>query len=366
MSEDAASARRVIGVEEHAWTPELRRALLKWGGDVMVIRMSSRGEVNLRLLEVGEERLSRMDAAGVDMEVLSITAPGTQPLPPQVAVPLAREANDILADAVRRHPDRFAAFATLPTCDPQAAAAELERAVAGLGHVGAMLFPRTGERFLDHASFRPVFEAAAQLGVPLYIHPAMPPEKLMDVAYSGFDEKTGLLLSTGGWGWHSEAGLAALRLILAGTLDRHPDLQIILGHWGEMLVPFADRADLLSTAATHLQRRVLDYITGNLAVTAGGIYSHRMLSAAADVLGPDRIMFGADSPFGSPTAGDGAENPGPGGGDSRGAFGGRGGARAFVDSAPLDERGRDKLGHLNAERILHLTRPATPEGQTPA
>jgi predicted TIM-barrel fold metal-dependent hydrolase len=230
-----------------------------------------------------------MDASGVDMEVLSITTPGTQPLPSQVAVPLAREANEVLADAVRRPPDRFAAFATLPMSDPQAAAAELERAVTGLGHVGAMLFPRTGETFLDHVSFRPVFEAAAHLGVPLYIHPAMPLRKLIDAAYSGFDEMTGLLLSTGGWGWHSEAGLATLRLILAGTLDRHPDLQIILGHWGEMLVPFADRADLLSTAAPHLQRRVLDYITGNLAVTAGGLYSHRMLSAAVDVLVPDRV-----------------------------------------------------------------------------
>lgn len=360
MSQDTAPARRVIGVEEHAWTPELRRALLRWGGDATVNKMSSRGEVNLRLLDVGEERLARMDVSGVDMEVLSITTPGTQPLPPQVAVPLAREANDVLADAVRRHPDRFAAFATLPTSDPQAAAAELERAVTGLGHVGAMLFPRTGETYLDHASFRPIFETAAHLGVPLYIHPAMPPRKLIDIAYSGFDEMTGLLLSTGGWGWHSEAGLATLRLILAGTLDRHPDLQIILGHWGEMLVPFADRADLLSTAAPHLQRRVLDYITGNLAVTAGGLYSHRMLGAALDVLGPDRVMFGADSPYGAPTTGDGQEHRGLGGVDSRGAFGGQGGARAFVDHAPLDEQGRDKLGHLNAERILRLPRPVNP------
>lgn len=181
MSQDTAPARRVIGVEEHAWTPELRRALLRWGGDATVNKMSSRGEANLRLLDVGEERLARMDVSSVDMEILSITTPGTQPLPPQVAVPLAREANDVLADAVRRHPDRFAAFATLPTSDPQAAAAELERAVTGLGHVGAMLFPRTGETYLDHASFRPIFEAAVHLGVPLYIHPAMPPRKLIDI-----------------------------------------------------------------------------------------------------------------------------------------------------------------------------------------
>lgn len=334
---------RVIGVEEHAWTADLRDALLKYGGDETVTRMSNQTEISRRLLDVGEGRLARMDANGVDMEVLSVTTPGTQPLPPAEAVPLAREANDFLADAVRRHPDRFSAFATLPTSDPGAAAAELERAVTGLGHVGAMLFPRTGGIFLDDDRFRPVFEAAAQLGVPLYIHPAVPPRSVREAAYGGFDDWTSLLLSTGGWGWHAEAGLATLRLILAGTFDRHPDLQVILGHWGEMLVPFADRADVLSAAATHLDRRVLDYITGNVSVTAGGIFSHRMLRQAMDVLGPDRVMFGTDDPYGVTTDWSGA--------DSGSASGG---ARAFVGSAPIGAADRAKLAHRNAEHILNL------------
>ncbi|ORX12695.1 hypothetical protein AWC31_31310 [Mycolicibacterium wolinskyi] len=336
--------RRLIGLEEHTWTPALRQALLTWGGDETVNQMSSQGVINERLLDVGDERLARMDANGVDMQVLSVTSPGTQPLPAQVAIPLAREANDVLAEAARAHPNRFAAFATLPTAAPAAAAAELQRAVTELGHVGAMLFPRTGATFLDHDRFRPIFEAADQLDVPLYIHPGMPPKKLIDAAYTGFDEWTSLQLATGGWGWHSEAGLAALRLILAGTFDRHPDLQVILGHWGEMLVLFADRADVLSSA--HLDRRVLEYITGNLSVTAGGVYSHRMLKAAVDVLGPDRVMFGADDPYGA---------HGKIGSDSRGSFGGPGGARAFVENAPLNELDRRKFGHLNAERILGLT-----------
>ncbi|MFK0170997.1 hypothetical protein ACIQU5_19540 [Streptomyces sp. NPDC090306] len=123
MCEDITPIRRVIGVEEHASPPGLRETLLKWGGDETVNRMSSQGELNFRLLDVGEERPARMRASGVDMEVLSITTPGTQPLPTEVAVPLAREANDVLADAVRRHPNRFAAFATLPTSDPEAATA---------------------------------------------------------------------------------------------------------------------------------------------------------------------------------------------------------------------------------------------------
>jgi uncharacterized protein len=91
----------------------------------------------------------------------------------------------------------------------------------------------------------PIFDAAAGLGVPIYIHSGPQLQQLRDIAYSGFDRWTSMILGTGGWRWHAEAGLATLTRILAGTFDRHPDLQIILGHWGEMLVAFADRADLL-------------------------------------------------------------------------------------------------------------------------
>jgi uncharacterized protein len=346
MSDQVPTVQRVIGVEEHAWTADLRDALVKFGGDDTVTMMSSQQDIDRRLLDVGDGRLARMDAAGVDLEVLSITTPGTQPLLSAEAVPLARDANDFLADAVRRRPDRFAAFATLPTPDPEAAAGELERCVTRLGFVGALLFPRTGETFLDHDKFRPVFEAAAQLRVPLYIHPAVPPQSVRDASCSGFGDFTDMILSTGGWGWHAEAGLAALRLILAGTFDRHPDLQVILGHWGEMLVPFADRADLLSAASPHLERRVLDYITANLNVTAGGVYSHRMLAQAAAVLGPDRVMFGQDDPYGG--------SAGQTGADSRGRYGGQGGAREFVESAPISAQDKAKLAHLNAERLLSL------------
>jgi len=113
----------------------------------------------------------------------------------------------------------------------------------------------------------PIFDAAAGLGVPIYIHSGPQLQQLRDIAYSGFDRWTSMILGTGGWRWHAEAGLATLTRILAGTFDRHPDLQIILGHWGEMLVAFADRADLLRGVATRLERRMLDYITGNRSLT---------------------------------------------------------------------------------------------------
>ncbi|OBF03424.1 hypothetical protein A5730_21515 [Mycobacterium sp. ACS4054] len=335
---------RVIAVEEHAWTAGLRETLVECGGDDTVTWLSNPEDTSRRLLDVGEERLARMDAAGVNVQVLSITTPGTQPLPPAVAVPLARDANDFLAEAVRRRPDRFAAFATLPTPDPDAAADELRRCILELRFVGAMVFPRTGPDLLDHAAFRPVFEAAAELGVPVYIHPGIPPAAVRETSYGGFGFATNLMLATGGWGWHAEAGLAALRLILAGTFDRHPDLQIILGHWGEMLVSFADRADALSITDTGLDRRVLDYITNNVYVTAGGVFSHRMLRQTLDVLGPDRLMFAQDDPYSAALGG--------GGPDLAGATAGYRDARAFINGAPLSAEDKSKLAHLNAERLL--------------
>jgi uncharacterized protein len=342
MPENASQVSRVIAIEEHAWNPDLRAALLKFGGDD-TLAWSNEDTTNRRLLDVGEERLARMDEAGVDFQVLSITAPGTQQLPPELAVSLARDANDYLADAVRRRPDRFAAFATLPTPDPEAAAAELRRCVTDLNFVGAMLFPRTGPNYLDHSSFRPIFAAAAELKVPLYIHPGVPLEAVREACYGGFGFVTNLMLSTGGWGWHAEAGLAALRLILAGTFDRHPELQLILGHMGEMLVSFADRADAL-TKTTQLERSILDYITGNIYATPGGVFSHRMLRQILDVLGPDRIMFAVDDPFNS-TLGKQGKNPG-------GPQSSRGFARDFIETAPISAEEKSKLAHLNAERLL--------------
>jgi uncharacterized protein len=347
VTDDDVEVSRVIAIEEHVWTPDLRAALLEFGGDDSVTMLSNRDNISHRLLDVGDERLARMAAAGVDFQVLSVTTPGTQPLAPALAVSLARDANDFLFEAVQRRPDRFAAFATLPTPAPDAAADELRRCIKELGFVGAMVFPRTGPTMLDHSSFRPIFAAAAELKVPIYIHPGIPPASVREACYAGFDPATNLMLSTGGWGWHAEAGLAALRLILAGTFDRHPDLQIILGHWGEMLVSFADRAaDALTNTSTHLDRRVLDYITGNVYVSAGGVFSHRMLRQTLDLLGPDRLMFAQDDPF------QGALEP-----RGRGLQSPRGRrrlARDFIDTAPINAEDKHKLAYRNAERLLGI------------
>jgi predicted TIM-barrel fold metal-dependent hydrolase len=208
--------------------------------------------------------------------------------------------------------------------------------------VGAMVFPRTGEHYLDHPSFRPIFEIAAERGVPVYVHPQLPPQAVRDSSLTGFGRRVDLMLSSGGWGWHAEAGLAALRLILAGTLDRHPELQLMLGHWGEMLVSFRDRADVLSDVHLALQRRVGDVIAENVLVTAGGIYSHRMLLDAIAAVGADRVLFAADDPY-RRDAGDGA-------------------ARAFLDAAPIGADDRATIASGNARRLRLVPRAEAQPG----
>lgn len=274
-----------------------------------------------------------MDDAGIDFQVLSITTPGTQPLKPADAVSLAKQANDALAAAVAARPDRFAAFATVPTPDPEAAAEELRRAVTKPGFVGAMLFPRTHDLYLDHERFRPIFEAAATLGVPLYLHPQIPPRAVRDVYFEGFGDPIDVVFATGGWEWHADAGITALRLILAGTFDRHPSLQLILGHWGEMLVSFLERENILSRWATQLDRHVAEYITGNVNVTAGGILSDRLLLQTMTAIGVDRVLFASDYPF---------------------QYSPHGGARGFLETAPISPDDKAKIGHGNAKRLLGL------------
>lgn len=328
---DPAAPIRTIAVEEHFWTPALAAALRSHGEDPTVAYTV--GELDERLLDLSDQRLPDMDEAGVDVAVLSAVSAGTQALAAAEAVPLTRETNDILAAAIAAQPERLTGFAILPTADPEAAAAELERAVGLPGMVGAMVFPRSGDTYIDGESFRPIFAAAAALDVPLYLHPQMVPMAVREACFSGLGDTVEMLLSASGWGWHNDAGLAALRLIIAGTFDRHPGLQLILGHWGEMLVSFLERADLISRFTPGLERRVGEYVEGNVYATAGGIFSDRMLQNTIAMLGSDRVMFATDYPY---------------------HFSPEGGARAFLETAPISTEDKIKIGSGNAERLLRL------------
>jgi predicted TIM-barrel fold metal-dependent hydrolase len=326
---------KVIAIEEHWNSAGIRDALdrLPGGARDESVAFNAMSGNQARLEDTGQGRLQAMDAAGIDVSVLSVVTPATQALPAADAVALARDANDEAADAVRAHPARFRALATLPTSDPQAAAAELERCATRLGHVGAMVHGRTGPRPLDDPAYDDLLATAARLRQPVFIHPQIPSNELRDAAYRGLDPLIDLGLATFGWGWHMDTGLSALRLILRGTFDRHPDLQLVLGHWGEMLLFWTDRADSLSGVAKHLQRRVADYIKTNIHITSSGMLHERLLRHTLDFTSAGQVLFSTDYPFHQPGAA---------------AVG------QFFDAIP-DPADRSKIASGNAEALFHLT-----------
>ncbi|MEU5090048.1 amidohydrolase family protein [Streptomyces sp. NPDC021356] len=290
---------RVIAIEEHWTTPELDQTLRARpaGARDESVALNDRGDIPARLLDIGTERVQAMDAAGVDVQILSLAPPGTHGLPVREAVALSRAANDRAGEAVQRHPDRLRAMTALPMSDPDAALAELRRTADVPGHVGIMSYGRCGDRLLDDPAYDEVLATAAALRRPVFIHPQIPPNAVREASYSGFGPALDLGLATFGWGWHIEAGVAALRLVLRGTFDRHPDLQIVLGHWGELLLFWLDRADRLSDLAPRLRRRVCEYFATNIHVATSGMLAPRLLRHALDHTSADRILLSGDYPF---------------------------------------------------------------------
>ena len=324
---------RTITIEEHflsdAFREVMKRQAPSQGGGSNAAFIAQQ---EAKLADLGSTRLKDMDAGGIDLQVISHTASGIVPLSGTEAVRLARAANDQLAAAVAAHPDRFAGFATLPMTEPEAAVDELDRAVRSLGFKGAMINGTTNGRFLDDPSFLPILERAVTLDVPIYVHPGMPPAAVREAYYSGFDQAVSYFLSTSGWGWHSEVGIHALRLILAGVFDRLPGLQIIIGHMGEM-IPFmlARINNVLTPVAKHLQHAVPEYFLQNFYITTSGFFTDPPLLLAMQVVGVDRIMFSVDYPFSTNEQG-----------------------RAFLDHVSLSPADKEKISHLNVERLLRL------------
>lgn len=324
---------RIIALEEHFQIAAIKKAVAKLlpGFDTVAL-IPPYNPPDALVEDLGDERLRRMDAMGVDVQALSFPSSGIQLIPAAESVALARDLNDHLAAAIQAHPDRFIGFAALPTPDPQAAAGELERAVHTLGFKGAMIGGRTNDRFLDDPQFQPVLEAAEALEVPLYLHPAMPSMSVQNAYYAGFDADVSAAFATFGWGWHLETGVHALRMILAGVFDRYPSLQLILGHWGEMIPFFLARTDdALSTAAKHLQRRVSEYFVEQVYVTPSGMFTLPPFLLTLQIMGADRIMYSVDDPYIATNQ-----------------------ARAFLENAPISPADKEKIAHGNAEQALKL------------
>lgn len=331
--------KRIIAIEEHFTTKryidELERLEpLKYNPMESKSEKQKKimEEFNKKLLELDSARLEDMDKAGLDMEVLQFSGHGLDRMNSKTASDIVRESNDILGELIKKYSNRFSGFAQLNMQDPKEEAIEIERCVTKLNLKGAVISGKCNGHYLDHESFTPVLEACERLNVPLYLHPGEPSQELFEELYSDLPNGIGGPLSISGWGWHMENCLHSLRLVLAGVFDKFPNLQIIIGHMGEGIPFYLDRADKkMAYGTSHLKKSIKEYFLSNFYITTSGFFSNETLNCALDVFGSDRIIFAIDYPYS--TNKEGIE---------------------FLNSANLSEEDFEKISYKNVEKLLKL------------
>ncbi len=293
---------------------------------------SRMGRIYSQLADIGQKRIAEMDAAGIDVQVLSLNSPGVEQLEGEEAKKIAKDTNDFLADVVKQHAGRYAGFATLPTAEPEAAAAELERTVREYQFKGALINGHSRGRYLDNPMFAPILERAEALDVPIYLHPTAPPQSVIDAYYAGFDAAVSDMFSRAGWGWHIETATHVLRMIVGGVFDRYPKLQVIIGHMGETLPFMLHRFDrILTPQLTKLKRPISDYLRENIWYTFSGFNYPAVFSDLLTEIGVERMMFSVDYPYASMAEG-----------------------REFLDGLPVSSADRERIAHGNAEKLLKM------------
>ncbi len=327
---------KIITLEEHINLKTLSQALAKYPSeDAMRTDCAGSPELpyfpDMTLYSNIDARIEDMDKNSITKQILS--APVCSGLLPKgEAATVVKEANDELAQNVSLYPNRLGAFAVLPWSDPDAAAKELERAITELGFQGAILTGRpTGkEVFLDDKQFTPVLEVAEALEAPIYVHPAPPMTSVQKCYYDGLGPRLSARLALYGWGWHHETGIQLLRMILSGAFEKFPKLQLIAGHWGEMVPFFLSRLDqALPQKVTKLTRSITDTFRQNIYVTPSGIFDEPQLKFCIEVLGAERILHSVDFPFI-----------------------GNEGAESFITNASICEDAKEQIAYLNAEKLL--------------
>jgi predicted TIM-barrel fold metal-dependent hydrolase len=325
---------RIVTIEEHVSFPEMTSLLPE---DALKKRIPSAPAAQIlpKLADVSGERLASMNESGIAMQVLSVENTDVNLLDSNKAPDFAIKYNDLLADKIKDHPERFAAFAHLPMTAPSAAADELERTVKTYRFRGAMIRGMTNGLFLDAPEFAPVLERAEQLGVPIYIHPGLPPKAVVDAYYSNIGNKTGPFdaIACYGWGWHSETAIHVLRLLAAGTFDQYPRLKFIIGHMGEMLPIMWMRSNRVFQPGNggENQRTLIDTFRAQLFITTSGFFTQPPLQIALDTIGIDNIIFSVDYPFSSNEMG-----------------------IDFLNKTGLPSDQLEKMAHGNADKLLGL------------
>lgn len=312
----------IIALEEHYWDEELEKTYT--GSEA-----GRPGEQFTRLHDFGTVRIKEMDESGIDMQVLSHGAPSTQKLSAETAVALTRRVNDRLYTVVAGKPERFAAFAALPTAVPEAAADELER-TAKLGFKGAMLHGLANGMFLDDKRFWPIYARAEKLDLPIYLHPSLPHPDVRRVYYDDYvrDFPT---VARPAWGYTVETATLAIRLVMSGVFEKYPKLKIILGHLGETLPFLVWRIDQALARPGQKAISFRDVFCKNFYITTSGNFSNPALLCCVMEIGVDHILFAVDWPFvmNSP-------------------------AIAWIEGVPLCDEDKAKILSGNAKRLLRM------------
>ena len=323
---------KTITLEEHFTCPGFVAGPGKEFIGQLRHRAAAGSKIFEQLQDIGDQRIAEMDAAGIDMQVLSLNAPGVEQAEPAEQLPVSVEANDVLAEAVKKNPKRFGAFASLPIGTPDKAAAELDRRVRQQGFKGALINGHSRGRYLDDTFFSPILERAEALNAPIYLHPTIPPKAVAEAYFGGFSPPVTGVFASAGWGWHIETAVHVLRMILGGVFDRHPKLQIVIGHLGEGIPFMLPRLNKnFPTEMTKLNRPVGAYLRENIHYTVGGFNFPATFQNLLAEVGVDRIMFSADHPWGSMAE-----------------------ARKFLDQVPVSEGDRERIAHGNAEKLFGL------------
>jgi predicted TIM-barrel fold metal-dependent hydrolase len=295
---------------EEAWTfPDLVKAQIDYyeSGDAgdddslgMGVMFGKMPKVLALLSDLGAQRLAHMDEYGIDRQLLLLTAPGVQVVRPGEGTPLARQANDIAAQACADHPDRFSALAAFDPRDVKGSVAEIDRAMSQLKFNGAVLNSHFQGHYIDEPEYEPILEALAHHDAALYIHPTAPP---LGKRY----EQRGFYGALGGF--PHDVWLHTMGLIFSGAFDRYPNLRLVIGHMGECMPLHLYRFDWMQNNAdgvpglrggqppVWLKHPISHYFRNNIWITTSGVAWEPAIKFCMEVLGPERVLYAMDYPY---------------------------------------------------------------------
>ena len=331
----ATTQYRRIATEEAFATPQqleaIRALMARTSGydpDVWLGGMQTKGVISDRLLDLDGERLKIMDESDIDMAVLAMTSTGVQQFEADEAARVAENGNDLLAEAIKRHPGRYAGLATIPVQDPKRAVKEMERAITKLKLNGVMINSHTNGEYLDEDKYWPILEAAAGLDATVYIHPRAPSPAMRE-PYRRYQLEHAI------WGYAVEVGLHAVKLLMCGVFDKYPNLRIVIGHMGENIPYALYRMDWMhghfNFDRPKLKLTPSEYFKRNFTITTSGVNWVQALEFCIKVLGADNIMWAVDYPYQETVE-----------------------ATQWLNDAPISDADKAKIFHKNAERLFKI------------